>query len=254
MTRPAAAAAPGSRPRALIVRAPGTNRDSDAALALDCAGADPHVVLLSEVLADPSLLHRSQLLLLPGGFSFADALGAGRLFGLELLTRLRDELTSFVAAGKPVIGICNGFQALIRTGLLPGADRTVALGANDHGRFVCDWVELAPVSQKCVWTAGLADRIECPIAHGEGRFVCDDATLAALAAGDQIALRYTSPNPNGSLDNIAGICDTTGVVLGLMPHPEDHVLSRQHPQFLRGHRGGLGLGLFAAGVRHAREL
>ncbi len=243
-----------NRPRALIVRAPGTNRDGDAAFALEKAGADAHVVLLSEVLADPSLLHRAQLLLLPGGFSFADALGGGRLFGLEMSTRLSDELAAFVACGKPVIGICNGFQALVRTGLLPGNNLSVALGANDHGRFVCDWVRLQPVSNKCVWTAQLDAEIECPIAHGEGRFVCNDATLAILQSADQIALRYTSPNPNGSIDDIAGICDTTGLVLGLMPHPENHVVARQNPQFVRGHRGGRGLGLFEAGIRHARQL
>jgi len=242
------------RPRALIVRAPGTNRDGEAASALDRAGADPHIVLLSEILATSSLLHNAQMLLLPGGFSFADALGGGRLLALELSTRLSEELIRFVASGKPVIGICNGFQALIRTGLLPGGNLSVALGANDHGRFVCDWVTLAAASQKCVWTAALNHEIECPIAHGEGRFVCDPATLESLRSADQIAVRYTSPNPNGSVDDIAGICDTTGLVLGLMPHPEDHIIARQHPQFLRGHGRGMGLGLFEAGVRHARQL
>lgn len=243
-----------TNPRALVVRAPGTNRDSDAAFALEQAGAETHIVLLSEVLADPSILHASQMLLLPGGFSFADALGAGRLFALELITTLSHELTAFVAAGKPVIGICNGFQALIRTGLLPGSGLTVALGPNDHGRFVCDWVTLAPVSQKCIWTAGRTEYIECPIAHGEGRFTCVDTTLSALQANDRVALRYFGTNPNGSLDDIAGICDTTGLVLGLMPHPEDHIIARQHPQFLRGHRGCIGLELFQNGVKHARQL
>ena len=243
-----------SRPRALVVRAPGTNRDSDAVFALEQAGADAHVVLLSEILETPSLLHNAQMLLLPGGFSFADALGAGRLFALELSTRLTAELAAFVAAGKPVIGICNGFQALIRTGLLPGPNLKAALGPNDHGRFTCEWVQLQPVSQRCIWTADLDADIHCPIAHGEGRFVCDDTTLTALHSNDQISLRYSSPNPNGSVADIAGICDTTGLVLGLMPHPEDHIVQRQHPQFIRGHRGGIALGLFQAGVRHASQL
>ncbi len=243
-----------NRPRALVVRAPGTNRDGDAVFALERAGADARVALLSEVLNDPALLHNAQMLLLPGGFSFADALGAGRLFALEVSTRLSHELVGFVASGKPVIGICNGFQALVRTGVLPGNNFSVALGANDHGRFVCDWVRLQPVSKKCVWTAQLDTDIECPIAHGEGRFVCDDATLAALQSSDQIAVRYASPNPNGSVADIAGICDSTGLVLGLMPHPENHIIARQHPQFGRGHRNGTGLALFEAGVRHARQL
>ena len=247
-----------NRPRALVLRAPGTNRDGDAAFALDLVGADPRRVHVSEVFDNPKLLHESQLLVIPGGFSFADALGAGRLFALELVTRLSEELAEFVEAGKPVIGICNGFQVLVRTGLLPGAGLTVALGQNavgstSNGKFICDWVLLRPASKRSIWTAGLTEEIECPIAHGEGRFVCDPETLAALQANDQIAFRYAADNPNGSLDDIAGICDDTGLVLGLMPHPEDHVLPRQHPQSLRGHRGGLARRLFEAGVDHAKE-
>src|SRR5699024_2717612 len=135
-------------------------RDGDAAFALDLVGAQPRRALLEQVAADPKLLHESQLLVIPGGFSFADALCAGRLFALELVQRLRDELHACVEAGKPVIRICNGFQVLIRTGLLPGGDREIALGPNraagrPTGQFVCDWVTLEPVSQRCVWTAGL---------------------------------------------------------------------------------------------------
>ena len=248
-----------SKPVALIVRAPGTNRDGDAAFALELAGAEPRRVLINEVFADPKMLHDAQMLVIPGGFSFADALGAGRLFALELVTRLRDELTTFVDAGKPVIGICNGFQVLVRTGLLPGDGLDVALGGNHvegkpDGQFVCDWVRLQPVSQKCIWTTTLTTDVECPIAHGEGRFVCDPDTMASLVADDQIAFRYATPNPNGSMADVAGICDSTGLVLGLMPHPEDHVLPRQHPQYLRHHRGGLGRAMFEAGVNHAKDI
>ena len=247
------------KPRCVIMCAPGTNRDGDAAFALHLAGADPQRVLIGELFENPKLLHEAQMLVVPGGFSFADALGAGRLFALELMTHLADELTAFVEAGKPVIGICNGFQVLVRTGLLPGGGLRVALGHNAPdspagGRFLCSWVRLQPLSKRCIWTAPLDDDIECPIAHGEGRVACDDATLAALSANDQIAFRYAAGNPNGSLADIAGICDRTGLVLGLMPHPEDHVLARQHPQFARGHRGGLGTAMFAAGVSHASNL
>jgi phosphoribosylformylglycinamidine synthase len=247
-----------STPTALVVRGPGTNRDTDVSLALELAGATPRVVLAADLVAQPELLARSQMLVLAGGFSYADALGAGRVLALELERGLHDELRAFVAAGRAVIGICNGFQALVRTGLLPGdgvGSGRVALAPNASGRFECRWVRLAPVSERCVWTRGLHDQpIDCPIAHGEGRFVADGETLAALSANDQLALSYTGRNPNGSVAAIAGICDPSGVVLGLMPHPENHVFARQHPHFTRGGGGGLGLALFQRGVSHAKEL
>lgn len=247
-----------SGPVAFVVKAPGTNRDRDVAFALELAGATPQIVLLGELLDRPSLLRDARLLVLPGGFSYADSLGAGRMFGLRLTLGLGELLEGFVADGRAVLGICNGFQTLVRTGLLPGAGRHAALGPNAHGHFECRWVRLRPVSTRCVWTAGLADsddpELHCPIAHGEGRFTCDDDTLAALHAGDQVALTYASANPNGSIADIAGICDPTGLVLGLMPHPENHVLARQHPLARRGLGRGLGLRLFEQGVRHAQEL
>lgn len=244
-----------SRPLALVVRAPGTNRDADAAFALDLAGAEPRSVLVGELLERPTLVKDAALVVVAGGFSYADALGAGRLLALDLSSHgLGEELRAFVAAGRPMIGICNGFQALVRSGLLPGADGHVALGHNDSGRFDCRWVRLAPRSTRCIWTAGLVEDIECPIAHGEGRFTCDDDTYAALLAGDQIALTYAGGNPNGSRGDVAGICDPSGVVLGLMPHPENHVTRRQHPRAGRGTAGGLGLRLFEEGVRYAKEL
>jgi len=244
-----------SRPRALVVAGPGTNRDRAAARALDLAGAEPEIVLSSRLIAEPALLDDARALVIAGGFSHADALGAGRMLALELTHggggRLGEALRAFVAAGRPVLGICNGFQVLTRAGLLPGA-----LGHNAQGRFDCRWVELAAPASRSVWTAGLhdADVIHCPIAHGEGRYVHDD--VDSLSAAGQVALRYHSANPNGSTADIAGVCDPSGVVLGLMPHPEDHAVERQHP---RHHRGGggpstLGLRIFEAGVRHAKEL
>jgi phosphoribosylformylglycinamidine synthase len=195
-------------------------------------------------------LSAAQLVVIAGGFSFADALGAGRLFALELQHLIGDQLQTFAARGKPVLGICNGFQTLVRMGVLPGGHEA-ALGHNDSGGFQCRWVTMKPVSKTCAWTEHLTEDIYCPIAHGEGRFTCDDETLSALQANDQIALTYSSANPNGSRHNIAGICDSTGMVLGLMPHPENHVIGRQHPQHHRGRTNGLGLHLFAEGVRIA---
>ena len=239
-----------SRPTAMVLAAPGTNRDRDVAFALDLAGAATRPTLLAELVADPASLAEVQMLVVAGGFSYADALGAGRMWALQLERRLGDSLGAFVAAGRPVIGICNGFQVLTRAGLLPGA-----LGHNADGRFHCKWVRLAvePAS-RCVWTAGL-DRVECPIAHGEGRYVHPDP--AALAAGGQVALRYADASPNGSVADIAGVCDPTGVVLGLMPHPENHVTQRQHPLARRSPDNASatsGLPLFEQGVRYAKEL
>ena len=234
-----------SRPTALVLAAAGTNRDHNVAFALDLAGAEPRITLLSELIERPSLLDSGQMVVIAGGFSYADALGAGRMFALQLEHRVGDALLAFVAAGKPVIGICNGFQVLTRTGLLPGA-----LGHNESGHFQCQWVTLEAPASRCIWTRELK-MIDCPIAHGEGRYTHGNA--AALAAGGQVALRYNNCNPNGSVDDIAGVCDATGAVLGLMPHPENHVIARQYPGFTNGAHGALGLTLFEQGVRYAKE-
>jgi phosphoribosylformylglycinamidine synthase I len=244
-----------TRPVALVVAGPGTNRYTDAVLALDLAGAEPTVVLAAELTARPELLDAVRIVVVAGGFSYGDALGAGRMLALDLTAadggRLGERLRSFVASGRPVVGICNGFQVLTRTGLLPGA-----LGHNAGGRFDCRWVELdAEPSSRCIWTAGITNPIHCPIAHGEGRYVHPDPD--GLAAAGLVALRYRGTNPNGSVAGIAGICDPTGVVLGLMPHPENHVVARQHPLHRRhpsSTSAHLGLHLFRNGVEFAREV
>ena len=237
-----------SRVPALVIAGPGTNRDRDAAAALELAGAAPRIALASELVRDPALLDDARLAVVAGGFSYADSLGAGRMLALDLVVGLGDRLRAFVEAGRPVIGICNGFQVLTRTRLLPGS-----LGHNAQGHFDCRWVVLDPVPKSAsVWTKGITDPIHCPIAHGEGRYVHPDPE--SLAAGGQVALRYRSTNPNGSVADIAGVCDPTGVVLGLMPHPENHVVARQHPRHRRGGGGPqhLGLRLFDNGVAYAK--
>jgi len=156
-----------------------------------------------------------------------------------------------VSKGRPIIGICNGFQTLVRMGLLSNGAGPMALDHNESGLFDCRWVTLRPSSEKCVWTKGIHENLECPIAHGEGRFTADNAVVAKLQSSDRVALRYVNGNPNGSVDDIAGICDESGLVLGLMPHPENHVIPRQHPKFLRGSHQGLCLDLFRNGVTHA---
>ena len=234
---------------ALVLAGPGTNRDRDLALAFELAGADVTVALIDEVADRPELLRDARLVGLAGGFSYGDSLGAGRMMALDLMSRVGDEMTEFVGSGRPVIGICNGFQVLTRSKLLPGA-----LGHNVHGRFECRWVVLEPQRKsRSLWTRGLDQPIHCPIAHGEGRYVHPDPDT--LADAGQIALRYRSTNPNGSVADIAGVSNAAGNVLGLMPHPENFVVGRQHPHHLRG--AGLehlGLGLFRNGVDAAREM
>ncbi len=234
----------GSTPRVIVLGAPGTNRDHDVAAALELAGARPDLVSIRTLSADRSMLDGYQMMVVAGGFSHADALGAGRMFALALGQLAAAELGTFVASGRPVIGICNGFQALVGAGLLPGA-----LGHNTSGHFQCEWVTLEPVeASHCIWTNQI-EPFDCPIAHGEGRYVHPEADV--LERAGQVALRYAA-NPNGSIAHIAGVCDPSGVVLGLMPHPENHIVERQHPRHRRGGRHPLGLQLFERGIAYAR--
>jgi phosphoribosylformylglycinamidine synthase subunit PurQ / glutaminase len=238
-----------SSPTAIILASPGTNRDRDMAFALEQVGLNAAIVPLAEVRA--KVILDAALVVVAGGFSFADALGSGRLFALELQARLGDTLREFVAKGGPVLGVCNGFQTLVRTGLLPGA-----LGHNAGGSFTCRWVALAPdATSTSMWTQGLAT-LSCPVAHGEGRYL--------PAEGAHPALRYVHvdgtpangvfpTNPNGSPDDVAGVTDSTGLVLGLMPHPENHVLARQHPRWRRGDTSGSCIELFRNGAMFARQ-
>lgn len=238
-----------SRVPAVVIAGPGTNRDHDVATALELAGADARIVLARELIDHPRYLDDARLAVVAGGFSYADSLGAGRMLALDLTLALGDRLHEFVAAGRPIIGICNGFQVLTRTSLLPGS-----LGHNAQGVFDCRWVVLDRVEKSnSIWLNGIDDPIHCPIAHGEGRYVHPDP--ASLEAAGQVALRYRSTNPNGSVADIAGVSDPSGMVLGLMPHPENHIVLRQHPHHRRGGGGAahLGLRLFEAGVAHAKQ-
>ncbi len=284
------------RPRVLILHATGTNRDREAAQACELAGGAPEIVHVNQLRDGLRDLRHYQMLVLPGGFSYGDALGGGRLWAVDLRHVLWQPLQEFVEAGKPVLGICNGFQALVKAGWLPDLtlptpttcsgwitnpaagspdyksggsgereQQLVTLTYNASARFECRWVWLEPNPDSvCVFTRELRRRIYCPVAHGEGRFVPrDEAVLEAMRAGGQIALTYVAPdggpavypyNPNGSVADVAGICNPRGTVFGLMPHPEDHILPWQHPRWTRGESDGLGLALFENGIKYAAEL
>jgi phosphoribosylformylglycinamidine synthase len=256
-------------PRILILHVSGTNRDRDVAVACEMAGGAPEVVHVNQLRDGTRRWSGFDMLVLPGGFAYGDALGAGRLTALDLRAYFAAEVAEFVASGKPVIGICNGFQALVKAGLLPGAteaaeSRNATLARNARGHFECRWVTLLPQPESpCIFTRGLSEPIYCPVAHGEGNFIPGDAAaLAALRANGQIALTYarvddeSEPaagqypgNPNGSVADIAGVCNPAGNVLGLMPHPENHIFPWQHPRWTRGEFAGLGLALFTTAIR-----
>jgi phosphoribosylformylglycinamidine synthase I len=259
------------KPKALVLQARGTNRDLDVMEALTLAGAEAVGLPLNELRNRKTLLTEFQMLVIPGGFSYADALGAGKLLGLDLSSYFADETAAFVESGKPVIGICNGFQALVKANILPGrrppstegngyGGGQATLTFNAQGHFECRWVALKPASQTCIWTKGSAETITCPVAHGEGNF-----QITVPLAPEQITHTYVhcdgSPargsypaNPNGSDSDIAGICNPQGNVLGLMPHPENHIHSWQHPRHTRGETGGTGLKLFERGVKYASQI
>lgn len=257
-----------NEPPVLILHATGTNRDREAGWAVEQAGGRPQVLHVNDLRARPDRLRDYAMLILPGGFSYGDALGAGRLLATDMRWLFHDELGRFIAAGKPVLGICNGFQALVKGGWLPGPPEEggqVTLARNASNHFECRWVWLQPERDSvCLLTRGLTERIHCPVAHGEGRFVPrDEEALGHLRAAGQIALTYVRPdgrpaeypdNPNGSAAGVAGTCNAAGNVLGLMPHPEDHIFRWQAPRWTRGEEGGLGLALFAQGVRLAAAL
>ena len=249
-------------PRALVLRAPGSNCDHETAHAFERAGGIARRVHVRALAEKPALADDCQILCIPGGFSYGDDIASGRIFALELKTRLADALAGFRDRGGLVLGICNGFQVLVQTGLLladpASGSPLAALAHNTSGRFVARWVNLRAEPANCVFLQGLGE-FELPVAHGEGRFVTRSAAdFAALDAAGRLVLRYAadaagvSTNPNGALGDVAGACDETGRVLGLMPHPERFIEATQHPSWsgrLDPGAPGAGLALFVNAVR-----
>lgn len=255
-------------PQALILRSAGVNCDEETAFAFRTAGADPREVHVNRLMENPRLLDDAAILALPGGFSYGDDLGAGRISGLELRVALGDAIRRLIGRGGLVLGICNGFQALVQSGLLPGPGQDgrpvpATLAANTSGRYEDRWVHLRVQGGLCRFVERDAV-ITLPVAHGEGRFVtADPAGATALLAAGRVVLRYVAPDgsepgypddPNGSLLHIAGICDVTGQILGLMPHPERHLFPWHHPRFTREGLAaeGEGLSFFRAAVAACR--
>jgi phosphoribosylformylglycinamidine synthase len=232
-------------PHALILRAPGTNCDAEAVTAFELVGASAKRVHVNAVRETPRLLRDAQILVIPGGFSYGDDVAAGKVFALQLQHFFADALRRFRDEEKLILGICNGFQVLLKAGLLVvAADEGpwATLAFNDSGKFEDRWITMQATPGNCPFLNKI-DRIYAPIAHGEGNFVCrKDWIVKGLSQSGQVVLRYVDEkghrggypvNPNGSQDDIAGICDATGRVMGLMPHPERHLFPTQHPQWTR---------------------
>ena len=251
-------------PRVMILRAPGTNCDLETAFAFERAGAQAVECYVRALCEQPALLNECAILALPGGFSYGDDLGSGTVLANELTQTLAEPLKRFVERGGLVLGICNGFQILVKTGLLPGLSYVprqeseapaATLTFNDSQHFEDRWIFLQVEQSSSPFLSDAAGRrVTFPVAHGEGRFLArDGAVLERLEASKQVAFRYASANggapaypenPNGSQNNIAGISDETGRVLGLMPHPERHVLPWQHPRWAREGLKSEGDGMF----------
>ena len=252
------------KPKVFVLRTAGTNCDAEAGYAFERAGAQPEFVHINRLLENPKQVHDFQIWAFPGGFSYGDDIAAGKILATQITQHLKEVLTNFVAAGKPVIGICNGFQVLVKTDFLPGplasrTGQTATLTNNDSGRFIDKWIQLAqpPRPSKCIWTRGV-EPLDLPIAHGEGKFICaTENTRKALWENGQVALVYANQtNPNGSVDDIAGVCDASGLVFGLMPHPERYIEPFQHPAWTTQRprpEVGSGLLIFQNAVKHVTE-
>ncbi len=234
-----------SRIKTLILRAPGTNCDEETAFAFQQAGAETSLVHVGQLIRREQKLADYQIMVIPGGFTYGDDLGAGRVLANEMKLRLGEDIQRFVEKGCLILGICNGFQVLVKTGVLPGikGEQRLTLTSNDSGRFECRWVYLKTnSSNKCVFTSGI-ERLYLPVAHGEGKIVADAAFLGQVNAAvyytdEQGSLNAGYPcNPNGSMADIAGICDSTGRIFALMPHPERHIRPSQHPRWPEGEAG-----------------
>jgi len=275
--------------KVMILRTAGTNCDVETAYAFETAGAKCDFIHINRLLQKKRLLQKFHILAIPGGFTYGDDIASGKILANEIKYNLMDELKRFIKDGKLIIGICNGFQVLVKAGILPNTTGDIfkieaTLTINDSDKFEDRWVYLRRPSlnpdfvypqsgspryqskQTCVWTKGMNSMIYLPVAHGEGKFVTRDRrVLKKLEENGQIVLKYCDEkgdekgypwNPNGSVRNIAGICDISGRVFGLMPHPERHIRHTQHPQWTRNTKKNApdGLNIFHNGVSEASKL
>jgi len=264
------------KPKVIILRTAGTNCDAETAFAFKYFGAEVDSVHINKLLKRQINLKNYHILSIPGGFTYGDDIASGQILANELRIHLGEDIQKFITDKKLIIGICNGFQVLVKAGLLPGGGHLkltkgaslrgkVTLVSNDSGKFESRWTHLK-VENKGVWTEGLEDMVYLPVAHAEGKFVPSSRkVLRELIKNGQIAFRYCADdggnpdypaNPNGSTDQIAGITDITGRILGLMPHPERHFLFCHHPFWTRLKTKGIhgeGAKIFDNGLKYIRK-
>ena len=255
-----------SRVNTVILRAPGTNCDAETVFAFQQAGAEVSLVHVNQLIRHEQRLSDYQIMVIPGGFTYGDDIAAGKVLANELKLKLGDDIQRFIEDGGLILGICNGFQVLVKAGFLPepadGSSSLLTLAANDSGKFECRWVHLEVNKESpCVFTRGI-DSMYLPVAHAEGKVVANPEVLPDL----NTVLYYTDEqgnnkagypyNPNGSVENIAGICDASGRIFALMPHPERHIRHTQHPQWTRqpAKEYGDGFQIFLNAVKWAKGL
>jgi len=263
--------------KVIILRTAGTNCDKETAFAFEAAGAFPELVHVNELSSGRKKLSEFAILAIPGGFTYGDDIASGKILANELKFAMEEEIERFIKCGKLMIGICNGFQVLVKAGLLPnltGDFKTIeaTLTLNDSNKFEDRWVYLKSINRgerktKCIWTNGMNGIIRLPVAHGEGKFVPrDKKILSRLKSDGLVVFEYVDSrgqkcvypdNPNGAVEGIAGICDTTGRIFGLMPHPERHLSVYQDPEWTRKNikkeKEGSGLEIFKNGVRFVKK-
>ena len=255
-----------SKVKTLVMRAPGTNCDAETVFAFEQAGSDVSLVHVNRLIRHQEQLADYQIMVIPGGFTYGDDIAAGKLLANELRLKLAEDIIRFIEDGKLILGICNGFQVLVKAGFLPDFSRDgsslLTLTTNDSGKFECRWVHLV-VNQTstCVFTQGI-DSLYLPVAHAEGKVV----VLTGALTEQNVTLFYADEhgdtsagypdNPNGSAGNVAGVCDSSGRVFGLMPHPERYIRGTQHPQWTRlgAREYGDGLPIFRNAISWAEHL
>ena len=255
--------------KVLVLYGHGINCDNETKKAFELAGASADKVHTNELIENSKKLNGYDILAFPGGFSFGDDIAAGKIHAVKFKYKLRENLSRFIADKKLIIGICNGFQIMVKLGILPGLDNNywtekVTLTFNDSGKFEDRWVYLKIDKSPCVFTKGIQE-LYLPVRHGEGKFYTNPGILQNLKKKNLVPMRYIGPNgeknpgypynPNGSLDDIAGICDPSGRIFGIMPHPEAYIYRENHPRHTREilPEEGMGLAIFRNAVKYVKD-